>query len=184
MKKNQKGFTLIELLVVIAIIGLLATLAVVSLRNAQQRARDTKRVSDISAIETAVELFYNENNGVYPLPTTWAELQTALAPYIKTLPVPPNPAQEVYVYAVNPNTVAPFTARQEYIVKVVLEDTGNNALRSDFDGTYGVNGTSEDWGEVAGDIRIVYSGTAQPEVNNVVNCGATDTAVQFCKGDD
>lgn len=63
--KNQKGFTLIELLVVIAIIGLLATLAVVSLNNARQKARDAKRKSDLNAIATAMEL-YNAEVGVYP----------------------------------------------------------------------------------------------------------------------
>lgn len=56
--KNNKGFTLIELLVVIAIIGLLSTLAVVSLNNARQKSRDAKRVSDIKSIQTALELRY------------------------------------------------------------------------------------------------------------------------------
>lgn len=64
--KNQKGFTLIELLVVIAIIGLLATLAVVSLGNARSRARDAKRQSDLKAIATAMEL-YNTENAAYPI---------------------------------------------------------------------------------------------------------------------
>jgi len=56
MKKiNQKGFTLIELLVVIAIIGLLSTLAVVSLNNARTKSRDARRVADIEQIQTALE---------------------------------------------------------------------------------------------------------------------------------
>jgi len=58
MKKN-KGFTLVELLVVIAIIGLLSTLAFVSLNNARAKARDAKRVSDVRQIQSALELFYN-----------------------------------------------------------------------------------------------------------------------------
>ena len=54
--KNKKGFTLIELLVVIAIIGLLSTLAVVSLNNARAKARDAKRVSDIKQISILIEM--------------------------------------------------------------------------------------------------------------------------------
>ena len=66
---NSKGFTLIELLVVIAIIGLLATLAVVSLNNARQKSRDAKRVSDIRQIQTALDLYFLDQNS-YPVETT------------------------------------------------------------------------------------------------------------------
>lgn len=62
---NKKGFTLIELLVVIAIIGLLSTLAVVALGNARQKARDSKRLSDLKQTQTALELYYTDNNA-YP----------------------------------------------------------------------------------------------------------------------
>lgn len=63
--KKQKGFTLIELLVVIAIIGLLSTLAMVSLNNARQKAQDARRMSDLKQLSTAMELYYSEN-GTYP----------------------------------------------------------------------------------------------------------------------
>ncbi|MBI4812221.1 prepilin-type N-terminal cleavage/methylation domain-containing protein [Candidatus Falkowbacteria bacterium] len=65
LRSRQAGFTLIELLVVIAIIGLLSTLAVVALNNARQKSRDAKRVSDIKQIQTALELYFNDENG-YP----------------------------------------------------------------------------------------------------------------------
>ena len=64
-KNNQKGFTLIELLVVIAIIGLLSTMAVVSLNNARVKARDARRISDIKQIQTALEMYFTDNND-YP----------------------------------------------------------------------------------------------------------------------
>ena len=51
-----KGFTLIELLVVIAIIGLLSTLAVVSLNSARAKARDAKRVSDVKQLSMVIEM--------------------------------------------------------------------------------------------------------------------------------
>ena len=55
---RRKGFTLIELLVLIAIIGLLSTLAVVSLNSARGKARDAQRVSDVKQISTALEIFF------------------------------------------------------------------------------------------------------------------------------
>ncbi|MFA4873115.1 MAG: type II secretion system protein [Patescibacteria group bacterium] len=58
---RHKGFTLIELLVVTGIIGLLATLAVVALNNARQKARDTKRLVDINAIRKAMAFKFDNN---------------------------------------------------------------------------------------------------------------------------
>jgi len=64
--KKSAGFTLIELLVVIAIIGLLSTLAVVSLNNARTKSRDAKRVSDIKQIQTGLELYFADK-ATYPV---------------------------------------------------------------------------------------------------------------------
>lgn len=63
--KRKKGFTLIELLVVIAIIGLLASIVAVAVNNVRKKGRDTKRLADIKAIQTALEL-YNDEVGGYP----------------------------------------------------------------------------------------------------------------------
>jgi len=90
MKKNQKGFTLIELLVVIAIIGILSTLSVLALNSARARARDAKRIADIRQIQTALEMYYNENN-IYPT-STLNVLTTTVPPLLRQLPTAPLPA--------------------------------------------------------------------------------------------
>lgn len=53
--QKKKGFTLIELLVVIGIIGVLATISVASLNSARQKARDTRRITDVKQMSTLLE---------------------------------------------------------------------------------------------------------------------------------
>src|SRR3989338_11364149 len=102
-KKYQKGFTLVELLVVIAIIGILATLLLLQLGTARQRARDAKRIADVNQVRTALELYYDDNSS-YPLMGTYAGLGALLVPkYLTLLPVDPlNAGVHIYNYAYNP----------------------------------------------------------------------------------
>lgn len=110
---NKKGFTLIELLVVIAIIGLLSTLAVVALGSAREKARDSKRLSDLKQVQTALELYFTDNN-TYPTSTA-VTLGGASAQclgsngfqasgscvgtvYMGLVPKEPQPGQQSYIY--------------------------------------------------------------------------------------
>jgi len=68
--QNKKGFTLIELLVVITIIGILATGATTVYTSQIQKARDTTRINDIKALQSAVEQVY-QDSGEYPHPNTF-----------------------------------------------------------------------------------------------------------------
>ncbi len=91
--KKQAGFTLIELLVVISIIGLLSTLAIVALNNARMKSRDAKRIGDIQQIQTALELYYNDENG-YPataVVTKGNKIQNSGGSIIYMSAVPANP---------------------------------------------------------------------------------------------
>ena len=63
--KRQKGFTIVELLIVIVVIGILATLVIVTFTGIQQKARNTKRQTDINAVDSHVEAYFTEN-GYYP----------------------------------------------------------------------------------------------------------------------
>ena len=62
---KQKGFTLVELLVAIGIIGILSSIAVVSVSNVRAKARDAKRVADVKQVQTALESYMNDK-GEYP----------------------------------------------------------------------------------------------------------------------
>lgn len=86
---KQPGFTIIELLVVIAIIALLSSLALIALVNARQKSRDVKRLSDMTQMNTALELYFTANRG-YPAGVGGVP-QNMVPNYIASNPLAPNP---------------------------------------------------------------------------------------------
>ncbi|CNB98067.1 type II secretion system major pseudopilin GspG [Yersinia intermedia] len=78
------GFTLLEIMVVIMILGVLASLTVPSLMSNKNRADRQKTLSDIVALENALDM-YKLDNGRYP-----TELQGINSLVIKPteLPIP------------------------------------------------------------------------------------------------
>lgn len=63
LKNKSKGFTLVELLIVIVIIAILATIVLVTYTGAQKKARDSKRQSDLVAINNTLQQFYTAGDG-------------------------------------------------------------------------------------------------------------------------
>lgn len=106
---KKKGFTLIELLVVVAIIGLLATLSIVALNTARAKARDARRVADVKQMQTALELYYNDQ-GTYP--DTLASLTPT---YMGATPYQPIPADgpSTQCAAITASTSYPYSADSE-----------------------------------------------------------------------
>ncbi len=119
----ERGFTLIELLVVIAIIGVLATLVLLQLGTARQRARDAKRISDVSQLRQAVELYYEDNSGVYPADITSANLSK----YLTSIPTDPLATATTYGYKTKD------ADRFSFQVWTELEQKAGGALASDAD---------------------------------------------------
>lgn len=75
---NLKAFTLIELLIVITIIWILATGAISVYTSQIQKARDTTRINDVKALQSAVEQVYQDDSS-YPAATTFV---TQMEPYM------------------------------------------------------------------------------------------------------
>lgn len=99
----DRGFTIVELLIVIVTIAILAAITIVAFNGVQARARDSQRRSDVTAITKALELYYIDN-GKFPsgsgsttinsgwsttADASWANLATALRPYLASLPADP-----------------------------------------------------------------------------------------------
>ena len=127
IKQFKKAFTLIELLVVITIIGILASLVLVSLGSAQQRARDSQRKSDLDALKKSLELARQDSPGAYSYPV---DLQTLdddpNSPYIKQIPKDPKTGTD-YIYEPLSFTNGPCTTDcAKYTLTACLENKNDS----------------------------------------------------------
>ncbi len=147
---NSSGFTLIELLVVIAIIGLLSSVVLAALNEARAKARDAQRISDITEIRKALELYY-ANNNVYPstgsLSASYWDpgcLATPIAPdqkgdqwipglvptYMASLPRDPRPKDEARSYGNSAACYMYASDGQGYVLSAwATVETGPNTTR-------------------------------------------------------
>ncbi|MEI6858799.1 MAG: type II secretion system major pseudopilin GspG [Shewanella sp.] len=64
-RNKQQGFTLLEVMVVIVILGILASQVVPNLMGNKDKADQQKAVSDIVALENALDM-YRLDNSIYP----------------------------------------------------------------------------------------------------------------------
>lgn len=64
-KSVDRGFTLIELIITVAILAILVSIVVVALNPAEQlqRARDARRIADLDAIKTSLNLYLAQATG-------------------------------------------------------------------------------------------------------------------------
>ena len=88
-RRGAAGFTLIELLIVVAIIGILATMAVVQLRQTPQRAKEAALKENLYVMRNVIDQYFTDK-GKYP-----DSLQTLVDDgYIRKIPVDPMTGSE------------------------------------------------------------------------------------------
>jgi prepilin-type N-terminal cleavage/methylation domain-containing protein len=114
-KFNKKGFSLVELLVVITIIAILSVAAYTAVGGNTVKARNARRMQDLSTIQNALEI-YNVTSNSYP---------TALADppltkqYISN--IPEDPLKKPYAYALG-------ASNKTYVLSALLEDEAGGLL--------------------------------------------------------
>ena len=127
--KNKRGFTLIELLVVITIIGILATWATSVYTSQIQKARDTTRINDVTALKSWLEQLYQDS---WTYPNAWLAIAGAawsftwVKVYTPKLPKDPKTWQKStnsnfdYVYSVADDTS--WIGYQTYEISATFEN--------------------------------------------------------------
>ncbi len=150
---TKRGFTLIELLVVIAIIGILSAVVLTSLSTARQKARDSKRIAEVTQIQKALDYYYDVNQS-YPstTPTGYSGVDAAVqavtaSGLLPRTPIPPLGGGANYIYhgvysnAGTPtecDAVAPVgTVCSNYELGITLERSDNIVLVNDADQSVG-----------------------------------------------
>lgn len=132
IQQFNNGFTLIELLVVIAILGILASVTIASYGQTQERARDSRRKTDLDALKKALELARQDTPGAYYYPGCDSGSNCSLAntnsnpdlapTYIKTVPADPK-TNTGYLYTPTPGSCT--TKCTSYSLIACLENTSD-----------------------------------------------------------
>ncbi len=145
--QNTKGFTLIELLVVITIIGILAVGGTATYTAQIQKARDSTRLTDLEAVRSGIEQFYQDFSE-YPSSSVATEFtdtgSRSVRSYVPKIPQDSKTGQTCnnggtpiagacdYVYAVASD--ANGIAKGKYRVSTAFENGGNITTKAQADG--------------------------------------------------
>ncbi len=150
--ESNRGFTLIEMLVVLAIMGILSGIIITNLSSAKSKARDSRRVSDISHLQLALQMYLDRCGKYPPNVTTEAggggvgmdnravgqggtsttcnrEKSTggyySMSDFIATIPSQPSTINGMTVYAYIIDPIKPYS----YVLFTPLESANATAMK-------------------------------------------------------
>lgn len=146
---NTHGFTLVELLVVITIIAVLSAIAMISYSNVLKTSRDSKRLSDLKLIQSALEE-YHADQIYYPMPAEFVVNNPLKNPngsrtYLNNIPADPLSSNPQYNYQPKPPSCdnSGVTKCTDYCIHANLEvvpaKTSDSGCTTHPSGNYGVS---------------------------------------------
>lgn len=108
MKLSQQGFTLIELMVALLIVSAIFGVVISATAGLNRRGRDTTRINDIHNIQSAIQVYYADNQSypeAMPTLTTGGAFSAAGKVYLSKTPTDPGGALPYcYIAQVSQNT--------------------------------------------------------------------------------
>lgn len=113
----DNGFTMIELIVVITIIAVITVAGIVNFTEANKKARDNRRMSDLEKIRIALELI-RQAGTTYPISTLGGTVPAVLETGGYLQDIPNGPKGDKYYYI---STSSNF----KYNLRASMEGLGN-----------------------------------------------------------
>jgi prepilin-type N-terminal cleavage/methylation domain-containing protein len=185
-----RGFTLIEMLVVMGIMAILALIISMSFSTTKQKARDSRRISDLNQVRVALEQyrstykFYPEPDGGAP-EKGYCGLVKQLAQYLSVVPLDPSNvgtgcnATSPYYYEYY---TANFVTPQEAMLRtrtLEIPAAMRGTLLSDVDGDVSPTNAAQKWFGGAKNGEAQYCTNASGGCATI-NCGTASSDTIYC----